>query len=131
MLLAIDDEMLPWKRGLCYYLSKPQVRAEPVLWPRRDDPNAPDQLATHFYGSVLYDQGKFRMWYYAAHRITPKKNSLGPVCYAESTDGVDWKRPVLGQVEIRGSTSNNAIALPGKELSGVNVIKDEQEPDPN
>ena len=28
---------------------------------------APDDLAAHFYGTMLHDAGKFRMWYYADH----------------------------------------------------------------
>jgi len=39
---------------------------EPVLTPSRDNPNAPDYLATHFYGTVIHDGDKFRMWYYSA-----------------------------------------------------------------
>src|SRR3990172_5268676 len=60
ILLAIDDVSLPMKQNVCYYLSKPEVRKEPVLGPSRDDPAAPDHLAAHFYGSVLYDEGTFR-----------------------------------------------------------------------
>ena len=55
MLLAIDDYSLPLKKDLCYYLSKPKVRAEPVLSPSRDNPHATDTVATHFYGSVLQE----------------------------------------------------------------------------
>ena len=31
------------------------------------------------------------------------------VCYAESTDGINWERPSLGLVEFAGSTDNNII----------------------
>ena len=53
VLLAIDEVSLPLRSNLCYYMTKPTVRPEPVLTPSRDNPNAPDYLATHFYGSVL------------------------------------------------------------------------------
>ena len=46
VLLAIDNHSLPLARNLCLYLSKPQVRAEPVLGPSRENPAAPDALAT-------------------------------------------------------------------------------------
>ena len=42
MLLAIDDASLPLRSNLCYYLTKPSVRQEPVLTPSRDDPDAPE-----------------------------------------------------------------------------------------
>jgi hypothetical protein len=130
VLLAIDDQVLPWKSTLCYYMSKPDVRQEPVLRPSRNDPRAPDYLAAHFYGTVLHDQGRFRMWYYAIHRQDDGKAGLGPVCYAESDNGLDWRKPPLGQVVLNGSRQNNGIALPGVDLQGVHVIKDEQDPDP-
>ena len=31
------------------------------------------------------------------------------VCYAESTDGINWEKPSLGLVEFDGSTDNNII----------------------
>ncbi len=153
-LLAIDDVSLPLRKNVCLYLSKPTVRAEPVLGPSPVESNAPDNLATHFYGTVLQDGGKFRMWYYAIHRgtnpdwpahkmqqITKKPNWLigvqegfevyqGPLCYAESVDGLIWIKPELGQVLFKGSRANNAIDLPHTVVSGAAVICDEADLDP-
>lgn len=131
LLLAIDDRSLPIRRNLCLYLSKPAVRAEPVLAPSRDNPRAPDHLAAHFYGTVLHDNSKFRMWYYPVSFGQSESDlTQGPVCYAESDDGIRWTRPVLDQVEFKGTTKNNAIALRGSRIEGVNVIKDPDETDP-
>ena len=138
ILLAIDDHLLPLRENVSYYLSKPAVRKEPVLTPSKDDPKAPDQLATHFYGTVLHDQGKYRMWYYACYLDDPAKGAKadptylhqGPVCYAESDDGVRWTKPNLGQAEIKGSKNNNAIHLPDDRIETVNLIKEENDPDP-
>jgi hypothetical protein len=43
-------------------------------------------------GSVLYDQRKklFKMWYVV--KTTDRKEQL--LCYAASTNGIDWKKPV-------------------------------------
>ena len=72
LLLAIDDVSLPLRKNVCLYLSKPEVRAAPVLEPSPVGTNAPDNLAAHFYGTVLhdraYDGAKFRLWYDACHR---------------------------------------------------------------
>ena len=132
ILLAIDDVSLPLKRNVCYYLSKPKVRKEPVLAPSRDDPKAPDHLAAHFYGTVLHDEGRFRMWYYpVSYGKDPGNLTQGPVCYAESDDGIRWTKPKLGQIEFKGSKDNNGIKLPEKVIEGVHVIKDEDDPDPS
>lgn len=135
VLLAIDDNSLPLRKNLCYYLSKPRVRPEPVLVPNRGDPKAPDNVAAHFYGAVLQDEGRFRMWYYAVHTdeyTGPQLGRLkeGPTCYAESEDGIHWVKPKLGQFSFGGSTANNAVALPDSRTEGVHLIKDEDDPDP-
>lgn len=137
LLLAIDDHLLPLRENVVEHLSKPVYRKEPVLAPSKDDPRAPDQVAAHFYGAVLHDRGKYRMWYYAvgmkepgdARRADLKNLQQGPVCYAESADGVTWTKPDLGQVEYRGSKHNNAVALPDALIEGVHVVKDETDPD--
>ena len=126
LMLAIDDHLLPFKRNLCYYLSKPRVRKEPVLSPNRDNPSAPDHLVSNFYGTVIHDEGRFRMWYYGKRE--PGQEVM--VCYAESDDGLDWTRPNLGQRLVNGSRDNNAFDLPGSPIYGATVIKDEDDPDP-
>jgi len=145
LLLAIDDSALPVKENLCLYLSKPKVRAEPVLAPSPRDSNAPDNLAAMFYGTVLHDNGRFRMWYYASHwgmnldwppdlarQFAKYKDPvlLGPACYAESDDGIRWSKPGLQQFKFKGSLNHNAINLPHGLTAGVNVIKDMDDPDP-
>ncbi len=130
-LLAIDDHLLPLRRNVSLYYSKPEARLEPVLTPSRDDPGKPDYIATHFYGTVLFDQGKYRMWYYALGTgETESGFTVGPVCYAESDDGIQWVKPNLGQVEYKGSRDNNALDLPGERMYGGHVLKDEEEADP-
>jgi hypothetical protein len=145
-LLAIDDASLPLRKNVGLYLSKPTVRAEAVLTPSPFGSGAPDDLAAHFYGTVLRDGTKFRMWYYACHwgknpdwppRMMQQVADAaygplyqGPLCYAESDDGISWRKPELGQVLFKGSRKNNALALPHTVVSGAIVIKDDTEPDP-
>jgi dienelactone hydrolase len=145
VLLAVDDVSLPLKRNLAYFITKPDVRPEPILSPSRDNRDAPDYLATHFYGTVLHDEDRFRMWYYPCHlgrnpdwpaelqaqadrweiAIVP-----GPLCYAESDDGIHWTKPNLGQLLFKGSRDNNAIDLPSALTANATIIKDESDPDP-
>jgi alpha-beta hydrolase superfamily lysophospholipase len=129
-LLAIDDASLPLRRNLCYYLTRPTVRKDPVLTPQSGNPNAPDNLAAHFYGTVLLEQGRFRMWYSPCSRGSEACPVQRPLCYAESDDGVHWVKPVLGQFEFNGSRENNGIDLPGNWMVGATVIRDDDDPDP-
>ena len=97
LLLAIDDYSLPLKKNLCLYLSKPQMRVQPVLMPSREDRKAPDFIATAFYGTVLCEEGRFRMLYYALGQGEPGAPHIdGPMCYAESRDGIQWTKPTYG-----------------------------------
>lgn len=131
VLLAIDDHSLAIKRNLCFYISKLNVRKEPVLKPSRDNPSAPDHLGATCYGTVLFDEGLFRMWYYPLHYGSdPFDLKQGPVSYAESDDGINWVRPNLGQVEVKGSRDNNALKLADVMTQAALVIKDDREPDP-
>jgi len=147
-LFAIDNVLLPLRKSLCYYLSKPEVRIEPVLGPS-DNEDAPDSYCACIWGTVLYDEGKFRMWYFGAHRgVNPDwpKEELdeinssppnlheffnGPICYAESDDGISWVKPNLGQVKFKGNTNNNIVCLPDAGAAAPSVIIDRDDPDPN
>jgi hypothetical protein len=153
VLLAIDDVSLPFRKKVCLYLNKPDVRPEPVLTPSPKGSGSPDDVAAHFYGTVLHDAGKFRMWYYACHQgvnpdwparmkqqlarmntglsgLSDDTIQMGPVCYAESDDGIHWSKPPLGQVLFKGNRENNAIDLPHTLVCGVAVIRDDADPDP-
>lgn len=83
------------------------------------------------YGSVLReDDGSFRMWYHCAQGVA----------YAESEDGVSWRKPALDVVQHEGNATNVVIdreaedGAPGYlpyfyEVFGV--FRDFRDPDPN
>ncbi len=106
--------------------------ANPVL--RTGPLGSFDGLRAHAYGEILYDEGRFRMWYsglsqdYATNQRSPHY-----VGYAESRDGVNWVKPNLNQVEYKGSKANNIMDMSGDGGSAYMpmVVKDEREPDPN
>lgn len=129
--LAIDDQAFPLKRNMSLYFTPPTVRREPVLSASRHNPDAPDYMAAHFYGTVLHDQGRYRMWYYAVNAGKDLSDlKQGPVCYAESADGIQWTKPDLGQLEFHGNRHNNALRLPDATTQGAAVIIDPQDPNP-
>jgi len=68
---------------------------------------------TCIYFRIIAEAGKFRMWYQGAHwqfdPADPKKTHPYHICYAESTDGIRWTKPVLGLIEVDGSTANNIV----------------------
>ncbi|TNJ67557.1 hypothetical protein FE784_04025 [Paenibacillus hemerocallicola] len=145
-LFSFDDSCFPFRKNVCVHMNKPIVRPEPVLTP--GGPGEPDSLASHFYGTVLFDEGKFRMWYVGMSlglnpdmppedleqlrvRKSLAKILQGPICYAESEDGIRWEKPNLGQLPFHGGKNNNAISFPDSIIHCPTLIKDEDDPDPS
>ena len=59
----------------------------------------------YLYGTVMWDEGKLRMWYHCYHRSHGAYFNM----YAESDDGLHWRKPSLGLVEFGGSRDNNLV----------------------
>lgn len=62
------------------------------------------------YHTVFADGSRFRMYYKAWNHTFRKEATHNLViAYAESRDGVHWRKPELGLVEFGGSKKNNII----------------------
>ena len=71
------------------------------------------------YHSVFRDGDLYRMYYKAWHiEVKDKKfiTNRHPLycCYAESDDGITWRKPELGIHEFEGSKANNITIISGK-----------------
>ncbi|MFH0964288.1 MAG: hypothetical protein V2A58_09780, partial [Planctomycetota bacterium] len=64
--------------------------------------------------SVLYHDGRFRMWYMTMMTL-PGERPSNPdvVAYAESADGIHWERPEVGLLELNGTRKNGLVTLFG------------------
>ncbi|HIE99438.1 MAG TPA: hypothetical protein EYG03_04185 [Planctomycetes bacterium] len=77
------------------------------------------------YHSVFQDGDLYRMYYKAWHlEVGQGKLDTGrhPLfcCYAESDDGINWRKPKLGLHEFQGSKDNNITMVSGK-VGSLNV----------
>ena len=61
------------------------------------------------YMVAIRDQGKFRAWYRVDPTGLNNVDRRSMTAYAESNDGVHWRKPELGLVEYDGSTANNLV----------------------
>ncbi|MDQ3625045.1 MAG: twin-arginine translocation signal domain-containing protein [Verrucomicrobiota bacterium] len=87
--------------------------------------DAPWEGSGSGYHSVFKDGGIYRMYYKAWHLdVSPGKlkTDAHPLfcCYAESDDGIRWRKPALGLHEFNGSKANNIVMVSGK-LGTLNV----------
>ena len=123
--LFVDDFLIQEMQGVARSLHTPsKARETPVLVADRPWEGGLSLEA----GTVLYEpvQGIFRVQYNALPS-RDKPDVVESLCYATSTDGVNWEKPNLGLVEFEGSRDNNIL------LKGSNwyhsVLRDDSDPD--
>ena len=80
--------------------------------------DAPWEGNASAYQSVFKDGDLYRMYYRGTHYrhsgepAQALEDHAWYLCYAESDDGIHWRRPELGIVEFDGSTANNIVLSP-------------------
>jgi len=100
--LFLDDAVLETLHGVDARLATP-VPAGVVL--KFDDPW--EGKFSGAFVSIIRDQNLFRMYYRGAGGIGGGKDEI--TCYAESEDGMRWRKPKLGLVEAKGNRDNNIL----------------------
>lgn len=65
----------------------------------------PWEISAYTYGSVFKEGHKYRIWYTCYNKVPPNYF----LCYAESSDGKNWRKPDLGLTEWNGSKHNNIV----------------------
>lgn len=61
------------------------------------------------YPRVFKDGDRFRLYYRGLPVASADGSDHEVVCYAESTDGKEWKKPKLGLFEVHGTRANNVV----------------------
>ena len=66
---------------------------------------------TSAYYTIFQDGDLYRMYYRGSHYDTTTKKATHRefACYAESRDGIEWKKPELGLFDFKGSKANNIV----------------------
>lgn len=130
--LFVDDHLIGNLSGQATQrLHQPQIQ-EIVM-----THDAPWEGSGSGYHSIFRDGDLYRMYYKSWQlTVTPEgrvNTSEHPLfcCYAESDDGIHWRKPVLGLHEFNGSKANN-IVIPHEMMGKVKpdgghpaVFKDE------
>ncbi len=112
--LMVDDARIARKENVVR-----RVHAASKLPAWVIEPTLPwEESRIYVYGTAHRDPvtGKFRLWYSAP----------GRALYAESDDGLNWRKPELDVVAWKGRQTN--IVLP--ETNGASILVDPAEPDP-
>lgn len=97
--------------------------------------DAPWEGSGSGYHSIFKDGDLYRMYYksWTVQLKDGKYTETNPLytCYAESNDGIHWRKPKLGIHDFKGSTANNIVMVTGKvgqvhaDAGHVAVFKDD------
>ncbi len=103
-ILFVDRQHMTAMNGVRLKLHQPVKTGERILESER-----PWENATLNWFSIIEDQGRYRMWYECYDVDGWPTADDTSLCYAESEDGIHWKRPDLGLFPWRGNTQNNIV----------------------
>lgn len=118
--LFIDDRWIADSIRMQRCFHQPRRYPEPLI--RADRPW--EENACIAYGTILYRDGCFHLWYTNWSRLLPML-----VCYARSEDGIHFDKPELGIHEFNGSTKNNIsmkAPAPGR-VDCISIIEDAED----
>ena len=99
--------------------------------------DAPWEGSGSGYHSIFKDGNIYRMYYYSWQLTVNQDGTLDGgahpyfTCYAESNDGINWRKPDLGLNDFNGSKSNNIVLTPNTfkdlkvDVAHIAVFKDE------
>ena len=108
--LMIDNFLVDRLKGQARMRLHNPVRREISLIHDADWEGNACNYYTVFYDPDYGGSGRYRMYYHAWH-IPSDGNQSHPlrIAYAESDDGIHWKKPRLGLFEHDGSKKNNIV----------------------
>ncbi len=109
-----DEYLIDPERTTAEFRLHEPVRRECVLV--HDKPWEGDGCDFH---NIVRDGDLYRMYYLGWWMLEKGKGKDIYVCYAESTDGMNWVKPNLGLFEYEGSKDNNIILT--KEFHGSHI----------
>jgi hypothetical protein len=136
-LFAFDDVSIPFRQNLYMEMHAAQKHpANPVV--KRGPPGSPDDYRAQYLGSVVRDEGKFKMWYVAADEEAIRALGRGGdstrgwrIAYAESADGLKWTKPNLGLMDYHGNRNNNLVSVSPPQVTGWHIIVIHEPDDPD
>ena len=114
--LMVDDYLIERMTGGAELRLHRPTEREPVFVH-----DVPWEGNRSLYHTIFRDGDLYRMYYRGSQIDLPDSGGYSipynVICYAESKDGIHWRRPELGLIEFEGSKKNNII------LSGVVALQ--------
>ena len=121
-LFLDTDGVRSWDSGI--FQRFPKAEKVPITGLEPGPAGSWDARVSTIYGSVLVENGRFRMWYCVmpdaeTHEENPDHMFT---CYAESDDGINWRKPDLGITGQQRYPGNNLLPMPGAVMGVVPAL---------
>ena len=119
--LFLDDYLVARTENLRREIQPPKKFEDN---PVKLDKRYPWEMGTVRCSTVIYEpeSNKFRMWYTAFAR-NPPGDYQARACYAESDDGITWRKPMLDICEFEGRRPTNILLDGPGETLNISVVK--------
>lgn len=115
--------------GVTLGVHRPRIDPQPLV-----EAEHPWESRINVYSTLFEDEGRFRLYYecYLIGEREQPDDLKAMLAYAESDDGVTWRKPSIGQIDFKGSTENNLVyglnLARGRGAHGATVFKDPSAP---
>ena len=106
--LFLDDYLVQEMRYLHRRINRPKKYADNPIPFKKEHPWEKSVMRCN---TVMYDpeMKKFRMWYGVLMDKAVYEDNLGRACYAESDDGIHWRKPMMNIVDFEGRLPTNIV----------------------
>ncbi len=127
--LFLDDYIVAEINNLTHAMHQPDKKGAVI----RPDWSIMGERTKQLRSAPVWNSEReiFQMWdLYGNEPPSPYSDVSG---YYESKDGLNWSKPIVGQIEFRGSTENNyvSVMIDGKRHGpGGWLVYDPTDPDP-
>ncbi len=105
--LFVDDWLIDKLRGARLRLHRPERREAAMTF------DAPWEDTAAFPNRVLPCEGGWRLYYRAGILDLNRENDTTVFAMAETSDGINFTRPDLGLLEVKGTRRNNVLQVGG------------------
>lgn len=126
--LFIDDQWIAGTHAIHRSCDRPhKYEGNPII-----KADCPWEGGVKLYGTVLREDGRYRMWYQMLNFKEKKElHFVTGVGYAESDDGLQWSKPLKGVRHPRYGKTNVVVASSGRtHLCSPSVIRNDDARNP-
>lgn len=138
LYLMADEQIIADSRDCVRRVCQIEKNPQPVIvpdkpWEGLTSNGELTSLQDPLYSTVLFDPEEkvFRCWYNVYDRFVnrenhpPMANQGSACCYAVSSDGVNWEKPIVGRVLHDGSYENNIVRFMEQSTPGTCVLAEQ------